>query len=293
MSDTDLFTAAREPALGDLDALCHALRGRDVDARVRLAARAGTLGQAFAAGYLAATLALTNGPSTELVSLSFTEPRGGGPGGMKTRCVRGVGDAGATLRGEKVWATLAPRADRVLVIAGEGEPTGIAPEPLVATLLGRDRAGLSIEPMPNTPFCPDVPHARLTLDAVDVPSAEVLADAYGRFVKPFRPLEDQLVGAALAHYLTVLAIRHDCTADTIARGVSLTQRSPELGPASALAELGAYGYVAEVGRFAEGLTMELEGEALAELQRDRGLFSVALPIRIARRDKALRSLRGS
>jgi acyl-CoA dehydrogenase len=225
---------------------------------------------------------------------------------MKMRCTR-VGSEAATLRGEKVWATLASVADRILVIAGDGAPSDVVPEPLVGAFVARGARGLTLEPMPETPFCPDVPHARLALEAVEVPDADLTDGTCARFVKPFRPLEDQCVGAALARYLTVLAIRSGCAPDTLARGVSLSLRAldpalvdPALvdpasargGPPSPLIELAAYGTLAEVARFAESLVAELDGSPKASLQRDLGLFSVALPLRIARRDKALRALRG-
>jgi alkylation response protein AidB-like acyl-CoA dehydrogenase len=293
---SDLFASARESPLPDLATLCDELRGRDVAGRVALAARAATLGQAFAAGYLAATLALTGRSPTELVSLSFTEPRGRDRAPMKTRRTR-VGSGAAILEGEKVWATLASVADRILVIAGDGAPSDVVPEPLIGAFVARGARGLTLEPMPETPFCPDVPHARLALEAVEVPDADLTDGAYARFVKPFRPLEDQCVGAALARYLTVLALRSGCAPDTLARGVSLSLRA--LDPASVdpsspspLSELAAYGTLAEVARFAESLAAELDGAPKATLQRDLGLFSVALPVRIARRDKALRALRG-
>lgn len=298
---SDLFASARESPLPDLATLCDELRGRDVAGRVALAARAATLGQAFAAGYLAATLALTGRSPTELVSLSFTEPRGRDRAPMKTRRTR-VGSGAAILEGEKVWATLASVADRILVIAGDGAPSDVVPEPLVGAFVARGARGLTLEPMPETPFCPDVPHARLALEAVEVPDADLTDGAYARFVKPFRPLEDQCVGAALARYLTVLALRSGCASDTLARGVSLSLRaldpasvdaaSAQGGPPSPLTELAAYGTLAEVARFAESLAAELDGALKATLQRDLGLFSVALPLRIARRDKALRALRG-
>ncbi len=56
--------------------------------------------------------------------------------------------------------------------------------------------------MPDTRFVPEVPHARVQLDAVRVDAAQLLpGDGYDSHVKPFRTLEDTHVALAVLAYL--------------------------------------------------------------------------------------------
>jgi acyl-CoA dehydrogenase len=65
-----------------------------------------------------------------------------------------------------------------------------------------DAPGLQRLPMPETRFVPEVPHARVQLDAVRVDAAALLpGDGYERYVKPFRTLEDTHVTLAVLAYL--------------------------------------------------------------------------------------------
>ncbi len=62
--------------------------------------------------------------------------------------------------------------------------------------------GLQLLPMPETRFVPEVPHARVQLDAVKVDADALLpGDGYERYVKPFRSLEDAHVTLAVLAYL--------------------------------------------------------------------------------------------
>jgi hypothetical protein len=56
--------------------------------------------------------------------------------------------------------------------------------------------------MPPTRFVPEVPHAQLRFENLDVPQNAVLpGDGYDLYVKPFRTVEDVHVQAAVLAYL--------------------------------------------------------------------------------------------
>ena len=69
--------------------------------------------------------------------------------------------------------------------------------------------------MPETRFVPEVPHARVQLDAVRVDAAALLpGDGYERYVKPFRTIEDAHVTLAVLAYLL-----REARAARLARGL--------------------------------------------------------------------------
>jgi hypothetical protein len=69
-------------------------------------------------------------------------------------------------------------------------------------LVRADQPGVTIVPMPETAFVPEVPHARIHLQDVAIDAASLLpGDGYSNYVKPFRTLEDTFVTAAVLAYL--------------------------------------------------------------------------------------------
>lgn len=98
------------------------------------------------------------------------------------------------LKGHKRWATMAPAADLLLVVASVGWHGRL--NQLRLLRLPADREGVVIEPIEPTSYAPEVPHAVLRFDDVGVHSSEIEdLDAYRARVKPFRVLEE-LFGAA-------------------------------------------------------------------------------------------------
>ncbi len=168
--------------------------------RALLAGRlADRLGFAFAAGYQAALRKLLGERLTAPTCLAATEEGGAHPRAIRTSLSRD--ESGLVLDGEKIWTTLAEESELVLVFAREGEVDG-RPS-LRAVLVPTSRTGVTRERMPETPFAPEVHHARLRLARVRVEPAEVLpGDAYVTYLKPFRTIEDAHVAcAAIGHFL--------------------------------------------------------------------------------------------
>jgi acyl-CoA dehydrogenase len=69
-------------------------------------------------------------------------------------------------------------------------------------LVRADQPGVTVVPMPETAFVPEVPHARIQLQDVAIDTSSLLpGDGYDTYVKPFRTLEDTFVTAAVLAYL--------------------------------------------------------------------------------------------
>ena len=106
------------------------------------------------------------------------------------------------MSGAKRWTTLGPQGTLLLVTGRlAGAATDERPALKVA-LVRADQPGVTIVPMPETAFVPEVPHARIQLQDVAIDAASLLpGDGYSNYVKPFRTLEDSFVTAAVLAYL--------------------------------------------------------------------------------------------
>lgn len=186
------------------------------------------LGWAFAAGYQAALRALVPSlPWSNLAALCVTEATGNRPRDVLTR-IAPAPDGGWLLSGAKRWTTLGPQGTVLLVVgrlAGSGELGDVETDPdrphLRVARVPVPAPGLRIEAMPPTPFVPEVPHARLVLDAVPVAADALLpGDGYSTVVKPFRTLEDLYVTTAALALLLREARARAWPADFVARIVA-------------------------------------------------------------------------
>ncbi|MFH2129038.1 MAG: acyl-CoA dehydrogenase, partial [bacterium] len=99
-------------------------------------------------------------------------------------------------------------AESILVAASTGtDPEGRNRIRLVQ--IDRNSAGVSIEPMPELPFIPEITHGVVHLKKVDVADSQLLpGDAYLTYIKPFRTLEDIHVSAAILGYLFGVASQY-------------------------------------------------------------------------------------
>lgn len=179
-----------------------------IDQAVAGGFHADRLGWAFASGYRAALAALVPGiPAAEPVALAITEEGGGHPRAIRTTLTP-AGEDRLRLDGRKRWTTLGTHAAVLLVAASEGEePDGRSRLRLVR--VDARRPGVSATAMPAPPFAPEVPHAEVTLAGVEVAAADVLpGEAWPRYIKPFRTLEDTHVHAAILGWLARIARRH-------------------------------------------------------------------------------------
>jgi acyl-CoA dehydrogenase len=289
-----LSTLARPPASslreGDLsDLLAHweALEGSPLTRAVAAAVVADRLGLAFAAGYRSALLAMTG--EAGHAALCITEQGGAHPRAIETRLER-RGDELA-LTGTKAWATLAGSARTLLVAASIGREGDRNELRMVRVPV--DAKGVRVEAVPATPFTPEIPHSRVTFDAVAVPSSAVLeGDGYTRWIKPFRTVEDIHVMAAAAAYVVGEGRRARWPAMVIAEGIAviaglagLAERDP-LDPAVHLALGGALaGFTGWLER-TRPRWASMGVEVRQRWERDRPILGVAGKARAARFEKA-------
>lgn len=170
-------------------------------------ADADRVGWAFAAGYQAALRALHPAlPHDAVAALCVTEDGGNRPRDVRTTFTPLPG-GGVRIDGRKRWTTLGPAATVLLVVGRWVDPASDAgadaarPQLRVAAVPG-GTAGLSLAPLPGLRMVPEVPHAALRLDGVQIDAGALLpGDGYERVVKPFRTLEDTHVALAMVAHL--------------------------------------------------------------------------------------------
>lgn len=101
-----------------------------------------------------------------LAAVAFSEPDAGSDLNAMSTEVRFVGDA-VVVDGSKTWITAAAYADLVVVIGKVGD--GAA-----AVVVPTDTEGVTVEKVPNPLGCRAAGHARVRLDGVRLPAANVL-----------------------------------------------------------------------------------------------------------------------
>lgn len=256
---------------------------RPIERAIAAAARMDRLGYAFASGYQAALSALYPG-LTGSCALAATEEGGAHPRAINSSLRDGK------VSGKKVWCTLSPVASEVLVVARTGEDESARPILKVARVR-LDRAGVRIEPMPDAPFVPEIPHATVVFDAAAV--EEIFpGDGYSDYLKPFRTIEDiHVLAAALAH-LSARGLREkwdlEVVEDLLGSLSSVIGLSvlPVGSPVTHLALAGAWRAASALFSRLDPLIAARGGDQAARWARDRPLFSVAQRARDARRAAA-------
>lgn len=158
------------------------------------------VGWAFASGYQAALRALfPDAPADRICALCVTEADGNSPKAIKSS-LRKNGDSWL-LNGAKRWTTLGPDG-ALFFVAARDEAASVERASIRIARIDSKAAGLKIEAMPPTKFVPEVPHARLQFENLNVEESELLpGDGYADYVKPFRTVEDIHVQAAVLSYL--------------------------------------------------------------------------------------------
>ncbi len=153
-------------------------------------------------------------PEGGIVAFCASEEGGAHPRAVQSS-LDAMPDGDFRLSGQKRWATLAPSAAALLLIASvgrEGERNRLR-----ALCVPSDRRGIAIAPMTvNSPTGgggrvtsnPEVRHAVIELNEVPVAARELLqGDGYADAIKPFRTIEDLYIGAAMTAYNLALARR--------------------------------------------------------------------------------------
>jgi len=250
---------------------------------------------AFASGYQAALRSLfADAPNDKLCALCVTEADGNRPKAIKTR----LSSSGLSwcLNGAKRWTTLGPEGSLFFVAARDEAASTDRPGLRVAPVHA-DSPGLKIQPMPETRFVPEVPHAQLQFENVKV-EALLPGDGYDLYVKPFRTVEDIHVQAAILAYLMREAQRLGWPEHWIERLSALLAGFATLSdmpPSHAETHVGLAGAL----RISAGLIEEAEAfwlksatdPATLRWHRDRELLTVAGKARELRTRRAWENLR--
>ena len=252
------------------------------------------VGWAFASGYQAALRALLPElPSDAVAAFCVTEESGNRPRDIRTRFTP-AGDGGWRIDGAKRWTTLGPDSSVLLVVGALPPGEDAARVRLKVARVAAATPGLQLLGMPETRFVPEVPHARVQLDAVRVGADALLpGDGYERYVKPFRTVEDAHVTLAVLAYLLREARRHGWPAAFAERlcativALAEVAASPADAPlthvvlAGALAQ--AHALYAEAGTL---WAQAGDDPAAQRWQRDAALFGVAASARGQRAARA-------
>jgi acyl-CoA dehydrogenase len=250
------------------------------------------LGYAFAGGYQSALRALVPGIASiaRVVGLSATEEQGAHPRHIRTRL------EGGRLNGEKRWATLAPIADALLVACSIGSGDD-GKNRLKLVRVDTRASGVGIEPMPETPFMPEIPHAKVTLREVSVSEADVLpGDGYEAYLKPFRTVEDVHVLGAACGYLVGVARAfewpHEVVEDVSSAIAALDAIAamPPIRPETHIALAGALRAARGAMERAEPCWSSVGDEEAMRWRRDRSALDVAGRARGERAEAAWRRL---
>ena len=286
--------------------------GREAPALIALRGghAADRLGWAFAAGYQAALRALVDRPGwpgwapEDLVALCLTEATGNRPRDLQASACR-TPDGGWLLNGHKRWTTLGPACDQLLVVVRDADAdadaatdAAAAAPALIALRVPADAPGLRFEPMPPTPFVPEVPHAGLSLAAVHLPEpARLPGDGWNDVGKPFRTHEDTLVGvAALAHLLREarrLGWPHDWRQRALAtlQALLVAADAPASEPRTHVLLAGALDGAQALYAECPALWARTPDDpAAARGPRDLGLMQVARAARVQRAERAWQRL---
>ena len=262
---------------------------------VLVASRVDRLGFAFAVGYSAALEHMIAGIRLPC-ALCVTEAKGNSPRAIETTLRRR--DDRYELSGTKAFVTFGNFAETLLVVARTGTRPDGRPD-LAVVQIPASREGILVEKLPDTPFVPEIPHARVRLEAVWVlPSERLPGDGYLDYVKPFRTIEDiHVIGATLG-YLVGLARRTQAATPLIAElsadlvALDRLREGPPLDPRVHIALHGVF----------QRVTRLVAGEDLARLldsapederdrwERDQPLLRVASKARSARFDAAKKEL---
>lgn len=256
---------------------------------VALGYHADRLGFAFLGGYAAAMTKLdpTLGPD-DLGALCATEDGGAHPQAIKASLADGK------LNGTKRFVSGGAFATRLLVVASEGT-TDEGRNRLRVVRVAPKSPGVTLQPMPELPFVPEIPHASVELREVIVRAADLLpGDGYDDALKPFRTLEDLHVHAGLLGYLASVARRDDWPPHAqerllaaIAAAVGLSDSDPShAGTHLALASL----LESTDALVADTRELWSPGDERTRFVRDLPLLKVASKAREARRQKAWAAL---
>ncbi|MSP60469.1 MAG: acyl-CoA dehydrogenase family protein [Myxococcales bacterium] len=299
-----LFALPRREPIADLDdwwrrhlAFGLAAEGRpQIDRAIIGGYTADRVGYAFASGYAAALRCLVPDlPSGEPAALCITEEGGGHPRAIHT-ALRLDADGGGHITGRKRWATLGPRARRLLVAVSLGQRDDGRNR---IRLVSVDAAapGVTLTTMPETPFAPEIPHAEVTFEDVAVAAGDLLpGDGYERYIKPFRTIEDLHVHGALCAWLLGVARGAGWPREIqeplcgLLAGIRALALDDPLAPEVHLALGGLLRLAARLIEESAPHWTLVDGETRRRWERDRTLLGIAGRARAERLEAAWRAI---
>jgi hypothetical protein len=264
---------------------------------------------AFSAGYQAALRALVPElPEGQPACLCATEAGGAHPRAIQAR-LEPDGD-GFRLSGHKKWVTGAPLAGVYLVVASTGQGADGRNALRVARVDAR-APGITLTPLPEASFVPELPHAEVTFERTPV-EALLPGDGYERYLKPFRTIEDCHVFGAVLGYLAQVARRSGWPRGfeerlyAVLGALAQVAAADPSDRATHLLLAGALDLGRRVADESAPLWEQVQGQAQEQVQgqaqvdpaeraaweRDVALLSVAGRARAARAESAWRALRG-
>jgi alkylation response protein AidB-like acyl-CoA dehydrogenase len=269
---------------------------RPIDQAVLGGFAADRVGYAFASGYQAALRALVPDlPADRLASICVTERGGGHPRAIETR-LEPVGEGRYRITGHKRWATLGDMSGVLLVVASAGADAE-GKNRLRVARVEASRPGVTLRPMAQPPFAPEIAHDEIDLQGVEVSEGDLLpGDGFDRYVRPFRTVEDLHVQAAVYAY-AIREIRAHALprslADRFAALIAAIDALAAGDPAAQEVHVALAGVLA----LASGPLDELdhawaktESPAHARWERDRLLLGVAGSVREQRLARAWEAL---
>lgn len=268
---------------------------REAETPLDLAIRGGfaadRLGYAFASGYQAALRALVPDlPADRVASICVTERGGGHPRAIETR-LEPLGDGRIRVTGHKRWATLGDAGGLLLVVASAGAAAQ-GRNQLRVVRVDASLPGVTLRPMPEPPFTPEIAHDEIDLEGVIVSESDVLpGDGFDRYVRPFRTIEDLHVQAAVYAYAIREIRAHALPPSLAERFAALLAAIHPLAAAPSAPETHvALGGVLALARGPldelDRVWAKTESPAHARWERDRLLLSVASNAREQRLAKA-------
>jgi hypothetical protein len=255
------------------------------------------MGFAFASGYQAALRSLfPQLPRDTRAALCATETGGGHPSAIETKLT--PKGAGFTLDGVKTYVTLGTHAEVLLVVASEGRDAQERNR-LRMVRLDATRPGVTVEPLPPLGFVPEVPHAALRLEGVEVAPEDVLpGDGYTRYLKPFRTVEDCHVNLAVLGWLLKVARRCGWPValreELVAVAVMIRALALE-DPSDPAVHVALGGALTQMHRALERCEVAWEGvdvEMRERWHRDRRVLDLASKVRAKRLEVARQRLAG-
>ncbi len=184
------------------------------------------LAYAFAAGYQASLRCLLPSlPVDTIAALCVSEEGGGHPRKIRTTLRKTDQKESLSpvweINGRKKFITNASEASRLLIAASAGEtPDGKNQIQMIE--IERDVPGITVIPMKELPFVPEISHGILLLEGVHVKEKNLLpGDGYLKYIKPFRTIEDIHVSAAIIGYLFRIAGQYGWPQDSQEKCLSI------------------------------------------------------------------------